>query len=110
MKSKITVLATVLLACFVFSAFAEEAGLVKLAKPVGITTEDGKIIDVERYGFASVNYRDMDGDNVPDLLVGEFEDGALHIYKNYGTEKAPIFRDRKLAKDVNGDPMVTGPA
>jgi hypothetical protein len=32
---------------------------------------------------------DFDGDGVPDLLVGQFEDGKLRIYKNLGTAKEP---------------------
>ena len=40
-------------------------------------------------GHAAPLVTDFDGDGVPDLLVGQFEEGKLRIYKNTGTAKAP---------------------
>jgi hypothetical protein len=52
---------------------------------------DGKaLIDVE-IGHAAPLYVDFDRDSVPDLLVGQFGQGKLRIYKNKGTAKEPRF-------------------
>jgi hypothetical protein len=34
---------------------------------------------------------DVDGDGLLDLLVGEFHEGRLRIYRNAGTRKKPRF-------------------
>lgn len=43
-------------------------------------------------GHAAPYYYDMDGDGTRDLLVGQFGEGKLRIYKNHGTDKAPKFK------------------
>ncbi len=53
---------------------------------------DGKPIDVE-IGHAAPCYDDFDGDGVKDLLVGQFGDGKLRIYRNGGTNAKPVFSD-----------------
>lgn len=55
---------------------------------------DGKAITVD-IGHAAPAYADMDGDQVPDLLVGQFAGGKLRIYKNHGTASKPLFKDFK---------------
>src|SRR5262245_55829697 len=52
----------------------------------------GKVIDIERGDIAPL-YVDFDGDGVKDLLVGTFTPGDLRIYKNYGTDTKPAFRE-----------------
>jgi hypothetical protein len=47
-------------------------------------------IDVD-VGHAAPLMVDFDGDGVPDLLVGQFGEGKLRVYKNVGTAKAPRF-------------------
>ncbi len=37
-------------------------------------------------------YEDIDEDGVKELLVGQFCNGALRVYKNHGTNTAPIFK------------------
>jgi hypothetical protein len=49
-----------------------------------------KFIDVD-VGHAAPLYTDFDGDGVPDLLVGQFGEGKLRIYKNLGSAKEPRF-------------------
>jgi hypothetical protein len=50
----------------------------------------GKPIDVD-IGHAAPLVVDFDGDGVKDLLVGQFGEGKLRIYRNEGTAAAPKF-------------------
>ena len=61
--------------------------------PVRIVA-DGKPIDTE-VGHAAPFVADFDGDGVRDLLVGQFGDGILWIFRNEGTDSRP-----KLAAGV----------
>ena len=54
----------------------------------------GKVIDTE-VGHAAPFVGDFDGDGVRDLLVGQFGEGQLWIYRNEGTNAKP-----KLAAGV----------
>jgi len=54
----------------------------------------GKPIDTE-IGHAAPFVCDFDGDGLKDLLVGQFGDGLLWIYRNEGTNSEP-----KLAAGV----------
>jgi len=54
----------------------------------------GKPIDTEN-GHAAPFVYDFDGDGIKDLLVGQFGDGLLWIYRNEGTNSEP-----KLAAGV----------
>ena len=65
----------------------------KLAEPYRLKLADGSVLDTGGIGHAAPFYADFDGDNVPDLLVGEFKDGALRIYRNHGTKQEPVFKD-----------------
>jgi hypothetical protein len=51
----------------------------------------GEPINVE-IGHAAPFVADWDGDGVRDLLVGQFGDGRLRIYRNVGTNKEPAFQ------------------
>jgi hypothetical protein len=62
----------------------------QLAKPFKVQVA-GKPLDVENVGHAHPFLGDFDGDGVKDLLVGEFKDGKLRIYKNVGTNSEPRF-------------------
>jgi hypothetical protein len=55
----------------------------ELALPVRVEAA-GKPIDTD-IGHAAPFVGDFDGDSVPDLLVGQFGDGILWIYRNEGT-------------------------
>jgi hypothetical protein len=54
----------------------------------------GKPIDTD-IGHAAPFVYDFDGDGIKDLLVGQFGDGLLWIYRNEGTNSEP-----KLAAGV----------
>jgi hypothetical protein len=60
---------------------------VELAPPVRIEAA-GKPIDTD-VGHAGPFVGDFDGDGVNDLLVGQFGDGILWIYRNEGTNARP---------------------
>jgi hypothetical protein len=44
-------------------------------------------------GHSAPVFADWDGDGLPDLLVGQFAEGRLRIYKNKGTRGEPRFED-----------------
>ena len=69
------------------------AQTVKLAAGIQVEMADGTSLEVGKVGHAAPVYHDFDGDGVPDLVVGEFEDGACRIFHNYGTATRPRFRD-----------------
>jgi hypothetical protein len=60
-----------------------------LAAPFRVSDAAG-LIDVD-VGHAAPLMVDFDGDGLPDLLVGQFGEGKLRIYKNFGTAKEPKF-------------------
>lgn len=60
-----------------------------LARPVLIEAA-GKAIDVD-IGHAAPFFGDFDGDGVKDLLVGQFGEGKLRVYRNVGTNRSPRF-------------------
>jgi hypothetical protein len=62
----------------------------ELAPPFKLAVA-GKPLDVEGVGYAAPFLADFDGDGMRDLLVGQFSDGKLRIYKNEGTNAAPKF-------------------
>jgi hypothetical protein len=70
----------------VASSLLNDAGL---AAPFRLR-DGAAFIDVG-IGHAAPLVADFDGDGVPDLLVGQFEDGKLRIYRNRGTAKEPKF-------------------
>jgi hypothetical protein len=65
----------------------------------------GKPIDVD-VGHAAPLLVDFDGDGLKDLLVGQFGDGKLRIYKNEGSATAPKFSSFAWFKAGTGDGKV----
>jgi len=54
--------------------------------PVRLTA-DGVPIRVESPGYAAPCWADIDGDGKKDLLVGQFSEGKIRVYKNLGGGK-----------------------
>lgn len=61
-----------------------------LAPPVQVHA-GGQPIDVGLVGHSAPFYGDVDGDGLNDLLVGQFDEGQLRIYRNLGTNASPRF-------------------
>ncbi len=61
-----------------------------LAAPFRVSHSAG-FIDVDQ-GYAAPLMVDFDGDGLADLLVGQFGEGKLRVYKNVGTKKEPKFQ------------------
>lgn len=76
----------------------------ELLPPVRIEAA-GKAIDTA-VGHAAPFVADFDGDGVKDLLVGQFGDGILWIYKNVGTNTQPKFAAGVKFKNGNPDGRV----
>jgi hypothetical protein len=69
----------------------------KYKKPVKVKA-DGIPIDV--YGKPSPNFVDFNGDNLPDIITGEFID-KLIFFKNIGTKTKPKFYEARTLKNQN---------
>jgi hypothetical protein len=65
----------------------------------------GKPIDTA-IGHAAPFVGDFDGDGVRDLLVGQFGEGILWIYKNVGTNDRPRLAAGVKFKDGKADGRV----
>jgi hypothetical protein len=76
----------------------------ELTAPVRIEAA-GKPIDTD-VGHAAPFVGDFDGDKVPDLLVGQFGDGILWIYRNEGTAARPKLAAGVKFKDGREDGRV----
>lgn len=75
-----------------------------LADPVRIEAA-GKPIDTA-IGHAAPLVCDFDDDGIQDLLVGQFGDGALWIYRNEGTNAKPVLAAGVKFKDGKDDGTV----
>lgn len=69
----------------------------ELSPPVRLQAE-GKFIDTD-VGHAAPYVGDFDGDGVNDLLVGQFGNGILWIYRNEGTNAQPKLAAGKQFQD-----------
>jgi hypothetical protein len=86
------------------NASDSSAPAAELAPPVRLEAA-GKPIDTE-IGHAAPFVCDFDGDGVQDLLVGQFGDGILWIYRNEGTNAQPKLAAGVKFKDGNKDGRV----
>ena len=70
------------------AAFAQTPS--ELRKPVHVEVA-GRPLDVEREGHAAPFVGDFFEDGTLALLVGEYSEGRLRIYRNVGTRHKPRF-------------------
>ena len=61
-------------------------GGVAFEKPARLKAGD-QFIRVESPGYAFPCWDDIDGDGKKDLLVGQFKDGKIRVFKGLGGEK-----------------------
>lgn len=76
----------------------------ELMPPVRLKAE-GEIIDTD-VGHAAPFVGDFDGDGTNDLLVGQFGNGILWIYRNEGTNAEPKLAAGTKFKDGAEDGRV----
>jgi hypothetical protein len=62
------------------------SGAVEFDKPVRLKGGD-EFVRVESPGYAAPCWDDIDGDGKKDLLVGQFNQGKIRVYKGLGGEK-----------------------
>lgn len=67
----------------------------ELKAPVRVEA-DGSPIDTGGIGYAAPFYGDFDGDGTRDLLVGEFSQGRMRVFRNHGTDHQPALKDYEL--------------
>jgi hypothetical protein len=58
----------------------------------------GQPLDVQRSGHAAPFVGDFDGDGIPDLLVGQFHDGAVRVYPGKGGSAERTFGEFAWAR------------
>ena len=75
-----------------------------LAEPVRLKAGD-QYVSVEKPGYACPCWYDVDGDGRKDLIVGQFKDGKLKVYRNLGDGK--LAEGRWLQADGN-DAVIPG--
>jgi hypothetical protein len=76
-----------------------------LTPPVRLTA-GGQPIAVDSPGHSAPFVGDIDGDGKRDLLVGQFKDGLLWIYRNVGTNRHPRFAKCELLLDGQAEGRV----
>jgi hypothetical protein len=76
----------------------------ELSPPVRLEAAS-KPIDTD-VGHAAPFVGDFDGDGINDLLVGQFGDGILWVYRNEGTSGQPKLAAGKKFKDGHEDGRV----
>ena len=65
---------------------AASSRAIEFDKPLRLKGGD-EYVRVESPGYAAPCWTDIDGDGKKDLLVGQFSDGKIKVYKGLGGEK-----------------------
>ena len=75
-----------LLSAFLYCYGAALCSAAEFEAPVRMMA-DGVAVRVESPGYAAPCWADIDGDDKKDLLVGQFNQGKIRVFKNLGAEK-----------------------
>lgn len=87
---------------FLFLAFSVPLQAQEFAEPFRVFA-NGEAIDTDA-GHAAPLVTDFDGDGLNDLLVGQFGDGILKIYRNTGSNNQPKYAAGvEFMDDTDGD-------
>jgi len=70
--------------------------------PPFLVEAGGAPIDVAG-GNSAPCLHDLDGDGLPDLLVGQLEGGGVRFYKHVGTRGAPRFGESRFLRAGDGE-------
>ena len=89
MRNRISLMAAALAMALAGAGEAPQKNSDELLAPVMVQA-GGQPIDVE-VGHAAPFVGDIDHDGKLDLLVGQFGEGKLRIYKNLGSNEKPTF-------------------
>lgn len=81
---------SIIVAVFVFFGSQSRVNARELDSPIKVMAGD-TAIDVD-IGHAAPLVFDFDGDGNKDLLVGQFADGKLRLYRNVKSNKEPAFK------------------
>lgn len=79
-----------LLALLFMATGAARLSAADLESPVRLNSGESPL-DIEEIGHAAPCVTDWDGDGVQDLLVGQFSQGKLRIYRNVGSNEDPRY-------------------
>jgi VCBS repeat protein len=93
-----------LLAGFAGLSFTINTVASELLPPFRVEAKGGSI-DVD-IGHSAPWVTDFDGDGIADLLVGQFGEGKLRIYRNKGTKTEPKFDSFALFQAGGSDGKV----
>jgi hypothetical protein len=80
-------------------------GAAEFEPPVRLKA-DGVPVGVESPGYAAPCWADIDGDGKKDLLVGQFRQGKIRVYKNLGDGKLAAGKWLQAAGEVAEVPGV----
>jgi hypothetical protein len=75
-----------LVSTFVLFGSVAASSAAEFEPPVRLEGE-GKPVRVESPGYAAPCWDDLDGDGKQDLLVGQFNQGKIKVYRNEGDGK-----------------------